>query len=83
MGEIKEALARQYNCSVDWVEDCLKWHGRVLTGHKRHWCGDWDDLPIDDTCVMEMECCTCPLQGDETAQGVSVPAVQNEKDTQP
>lgn len=59
MGEIKEALARQHNCSVDWVEDCLKWHGRVLTGNKCHWCYDWDDLPIDDTCEMEMECCTC------------------------
>lgn len=40
----------------DWEVDCLKWRGRVLTGNGCHWCFDWDDLPIDDTCY-EWPCC--------------------------
>lgn len=34
----------------DWIEDCERWHGRVLTGRYCHWCWDWDGLPIDETC---------------------------------
>jgi len=45
--------------SADWIEDCMHWHGKVLTGNNAHWCPEWDDLPIDDTCVMEMSCCLC------------------------
>jgi hypothetical protein len=41
-----------------WVADCMKWHGRVLTGRLRHWCFDWDELPIDETCENEITCCT-------------------------
>ncbi len=41
-----------------WEEDCLHWHGRVLTGELRHWCGDWDELPVDVT-TEEIDCCTC------------------------
>lgn len=44
--------------SEDWKEDCLRYHGKVLTGSNAHWCPDWDYLPIDDTC-KEIECCTC------------------------
>ena len=36
--------------SKDWIEDCLHWWGKVLDGKNTHWCWDWDDLPIDDTC---------------------------------
>ena len=36
--------------SADWREDCLLWRGRELTGLFAHWCADWDDLPIDETC---------------------------------
>lgn len=36
--------------SVTWVEGCLKWRGRVLTGEYRHWCYAWDLLPVDETC---------------------------------
>ena len=32
-----------------WHADCLKWRGKVLTGKFRHWCEDWDGLPIDET----------------------------------
>lgn len=36
--------------SPDFIEDCLIWRGRVLTGSYAHWCPEWDDLPIDETC---------------------------------
>jgi hypothetical protein len=44
--------------STAWAEDCLKYYGKVLTGKYRHWCYEWDELPIDDTCE-EFECCIC------------------------
>jgi len=40
----------------DWDEDCLLWRGAVLTGRGAHWCGEWDDLPVDETCP-EWPCC--------------------------
>lgn len=46
--------------SPDWEEDCLRWHGRVLTGKMGHWCSDWDYLPIDET-SPEFAVCTCLL----------------------
>lgn len=33
----------------DWEKDCLKWRGRVLTGKFKHWCYEWDELPVDET----------------------------------
>jgi len=44
--------------SEHWKEDCLKWQGEVLTGKYAHWCPEWDELPIDETC-SEFESCTC------------------------
>lgn len=41
-----------------WDEDCLRWHGTILRGPDRHWCWDWDGLPIDATC-REYQGCTC------------------------
>lgn len=41
-----------------WVEDCYKWRGAVLTGKYRHWCHDWDGLPVDET-TPEWDCCSC------------------------
>ncbi len=41
-----------------WARDCFRWHDKHLTGSKRHYCPDWDFLPIDETC-MEFEACTC------------------------
>lgn len=35
--------------SQDWIDECTKWCGRVLTGKYSHWCPDWDFLPIDET----------------------------------
>jgi hypothetical protein len=34
----------------DWVKDSTKWRGHPLTGIYSHWCMDWDELPIDETC---------------------------------
>ncbi len=35
---------------VAWERDCMHWRGRVLTGRYSHWCPDWDELPVDETC---------------------------------
>jgi len=48
--------------SKQWIKDCLKWRKRILTGKKAHWCADWDDLPIDETC-LEFPC-VCEKSGD-------------------
>lgn len=42
----------------EWAELSTRYHGRVLKGEYRHFCNDWDGLPIDETCP-EFECCTC------------------------
>ena len=44
--------------SEDWIDDCEKYWGEVLTGRKAHWCIEWDFLPIDET-VAEFEACLC------------------------
>jgi hypothetical protein len=38
-----------------WIADCRKWRGKVLTGTYRHWCQEWDGLPVDET-TMEWPC---------------------------
>jgi hypothetical protein len=45
--------------SPEWVEDCMKWRGQVLTGKFWHWCFDWDFLPVDETTSEEFDCCHC------------------------
>jgi hypothetical protein len=42
----------------NWREDCMKWRGRVLWGHYRHYCSEWDCLPVDEW-TPEFGCCTC------------------------
>lgn len=42
----------------EWVADCMKWRGRLLTGKHSHWCNDWDGLPIDET-TDEWPCVCC------------------------
>lgn len=39
----------------EWISDCLKWRGTVLTGTHSHWCYSWDFLPIDET-SLEWPC---------------------------
>lgn len=45
------------NLSKEWMEDCIEFRGEILTGKYGHWCFDWDDLPIDETCD-EWPCCS-------------------------
>lgn len=42
-----------------WEEDCMKWRGRLLTGEHKHWCWEWDFLPVDET-TQEWPC-GCPV----------------------
>jgi len=42
----------------DWEEDCMHFWGKVLVGEKKHWCHEFDGLPIDETCT-EFEFCLC------------------------
>lgn len=45
-------LESDEDAAVDshFAADSLHWRGRVLTGRHAHWCVEWDDLPIDETC---------------------------------
>lgn len=43
---------------LNWKEECLLWAGRVLTGKYKHYCPEWDGLPIDETCP-EFSGCVC------------------------
>lgn len=53
--------------SSEWIHDCIHWRGRVLTGRQRHWCFDWDGLPIDET-TPEWPCvCAGELQEERPA----------------
>ncbi len=36
--------------SAQWDEDCFHWRGQLLTGEYAHWCPNWGDLPMDETC---------------------------------
>jgi len=52
----RRRLHRSISPTSDWDADCIEWHGRVLTGPRAHWCGSFDDLPIDDTCGEAIVC---------------------------
>jgi len=51
---------------TEFEKECLRWHGRNLTGNYAHYCPDWDYFPIDDTCV-EFQSCTCPKKDNYAA----------------
>jgi hypothetical protein len=55
-------------CMREWVNDCIKWHGRVLVGKHCHYCPEFDFLPVDMTCD-EYRFCTCKRR-DEDAVSV-------------
>ena len=40
----------------EWADSCLEWHGVILVGKYAHWCLDWDELPIDESCAEFMHC---------------------------
>jgi len=44
---------------TEFEEDQIRYYGKiVLYGEKKHWCPEWDFLPIDDTCP-EFQSCIC------------------------
>lgn len=51
----------------EFNNDCLELYGELLTGANKHYCIDFDYLPIDDTCP-EFEFCTC-YKSPETVNG--------------
>lgn len=55
-----EAQAYPFKEQLDmqWEKECEREHGRVLVGEHKHYCYDWDGLPIDETC-KEWDSCTC------------------------
>lgn len=48
---------------TEFDEDCMHFYGKVLTGEKKHFCPEWDFLPIDET-RPEFEACTCEWEDD-------------------
>lgn len=48
--------------SLHFLADCHRWRGELLIGEKRHWCNDWDGLPMDETCEHEFPCACYPLE---------------------
>jgi hypothetical protein len=50
-------MSRPWN--QEWFDDCKKWRGEVLRGNYRHWCFEWDGLPVDETTTDEFDCCLC------------------------
>lgn len=39
-------------------EDAIKFYGKPLTGKYKHFCVEFDDLPIDENCI-EFKFCLC------------------------
>ena len=35
---------------TEWESECLHWRGQILRGKFKHYCGDYDGLPVDETC---------------------------------
>lgn len=42
--------------SDQWIEDSLRWRGKVLRGPDAHWCHSWDGLPVS-AFTPEYDCC--------------------------
>lgn len=41
-----------------WQQESVFYYGEILTGDFCHYCTEWDDLPIDETCE-EFAACLC------------------------
>ncbi len=48
---------------TEFDQDCMQMWGKLLTGKYKHYCCEWDYLPIDETC-HEFFACMC-YDGDE------------------
>lgn len=43
---------------------CMEMYGELLTGNYKHFCPEFDYLPIDDTC-SEFEYCICKFTDED------------------
>ena len=50
LAENARLRAAEPKWSKDWEAECLKWRGEVLKGTFCHYCSDFDELPVDETC---------------------------------
>lgn len=41
-----------------WETVCMRYRGRALTGRYKHYCHEWDGLPIDEN-DEEFDVCHC------------------------
>ena len=48
----------------EFEQDCMHFHGKILTGKYKHYCPDFDYLPIDETCT-EFEYCLCEWEEEQ------------------
>lgn len=48
---------------TEFDEECMKFYGKTLTGKYKHFCAEFDYLPIDETCT-EFEYCLCEWEDD-------------------
>ena len=45
-------------------EESIAIRGHILTGKYKHWCNEFDGLPVDENC-FEFKFCLCFEQSDE------------------
>ena len=48
---------------TQFEQDCLDFYGKILEGKYKHYCQDFDYLPIDETC-FEYQFCLCEFEDD-------------------
>jgi hypothetical protein len=46
-----DAVVNALSVPDEWRKDCLWWRGEVLVGACKHYCHEWDGLPMDETCA--------------------------------
>lgn len=67
MSKIKQMLDDDSTDDIQYKEfneACIEMYGETLTGKFRHFCPEFDYLPIDNTC-SEFKCCTCNFEDEE------------------
>ena len=46
---------------TEFEQDCLQIYGKILEGKHKHYCPEFDYLPIDETCT-EYQFCMCEFE---------------------
>jgi hypothetical protein len=50
---------------TEFEQDCMQMYGKLLTGKYKHYCCEWDYLPIDETCYEYFACMCFDGEKDE------------------